>query len=108
VSPDVYRSEREALVEAVTTGHASLAPAVRQAIVDRAAGRPPSTAIPKELVGFVDQVAGDRTAISDDDVLQLLATGLDEEAVFEAIVSGALGASHVRLERVDVLLDPGS
>jgi alkylhydroperoxidase family enzyme len=66
------------------------------------------TALPDGIPGFTDQVAGDSTSIQDADVRGLLATGLDEEAVFEAIVAAALGSSLVRLERVDVLLDAGS
>lgn len=108
MSLDAYRSERDALFEAVTNGRASLASTVRQAIVARAAGQRTLTTIPDALVGFVDQVANDPTAIRDEDVRQLLATGLDEEAVFETIIAAALGASLVRLERVDALLDPGS
>lgn len=105
---DSYRTEREALVAAVTNGRGSLPPEARRAILDRAAGQRESPAVPGAIVDFVDRVAKDATAIRDDDVRGLLAAGLDEEAIFEAIVAAALGASLVRLERVDSLLDAGS
>jgi alkylhydroperoxidase family enzyme len=102
---DPYADERRALVEAVTGTAGHLAPAVRRAIVDRARGRAGAAAMPGALVPFVDRVAQDATLIKDADIDVLLKAGLDEEAVFEAVVAAALGASLVRLEAVDVLLD---
>jgi hypothetical protein len=107
VTIDPYRAERRALVESVVQGRGSLTPLLRRALVDRAAGRPVKGPIPEKLAGFVDQVARDATGIKDADVAALTADGLDEEAVFEAIVAAALGASLARLERVDELLMDG-
>lgn len=104
---DPYLSERQALIAAVTTGRGRLASAVRTAIVDRARGDAGAGPIPGALVGFVDRVARDATVISDGDVDALAAEGFHDEAVFEAVVAAALGASLARLERVDQLLDPG-
>jgi alkylhydroperoxidase family enzyme len=60
--------------------------------------------VPDALVGFVDLVARDAPGIADADVDAVKAAGFDEEAVFEAIVAAALGASLARLEAVDTLL----
>ena len=102
---DPYADERRALVEAVTGGAGHLAPAVRSAIVDRARGHVDEGAIPATLVRFVDRVARDATLVEDQDIDALLAAGFDEEAVFEAVVAAALGASLTRLEAVDALLE---
>ena len=102
---DPYADERRALVEAVTGTPGHLAPAVRKAIVDRARGRADAAAIPDALVPFVDRVAQDATLIEDEDFEALISAGLDEEAVFEAVVAAALGASLARLEAVDRLLE---
>jgi hypothetical protein len=101
---DPYVAERRALVEAVERGAGHLDATVRTAIVNRARGRDAGP-IPKALVGLVDRVAHDAPAIGDVDVDAVLAAGFDEEAVFEAIVAAALGASLAPLERVDVLLE---
>jgi alkylhydroperoxidase family enzyme len=100
---DPYAAERQALVEAVTKGDGHLSPGVRTAIVDRARGQA-AAAVPDALVGFVDLVARDAPGIADADVDAVKAAGFDEEAVFEAIVAAALGASLARLEAVDTLL----
>jgi alkylhydroperoxidase family enzyme len=99
---DPYAEERRALVEAVMNGAGHLSPQVRRAIVDRAKGQ--DVAVPDSLVGFVDRVAKDAPGIADADVDAVKAAGFDEEAVFEAIVAAALGASLARLEAVDALL----
>lgn len=101
---DPYLPERMALIAAVTAGRGRLAPEVRAAIVDRARGRPDATVGPPGLAGFVDRVARDATIVEDADVMALTDLGFDDEAIFEAIVSSALGASLIRLERVDALL----
>ena len=105
MTSDPYLAERHALVAAVARNRGSLAPEVRQAIIDRAAGRPEAEPVPAMLRGFVDKAARDATEISDADITALTVTGgFDEEAVFEAIVGAALGASLARLERADALL----
>jgi hypothetical protein len=101
---DPYLRERQTLITAVTAGRGSLAPDVRRAIVDRACGRSDGAMIPGPLATFVDRVSRDATAVGDADVDTLVGCGFDEEAVFEAVVAAALGASLVRLERVDELL----
>ena len=99
---DPYAEERRTLVEAVTKGAGHLSTEVRTAIVERARGQ--EAAVPDSLVGFVDRVAKDAPGIADADVEAVKAAGFDEEAVFEAIVTAALGASLARLEAVDALL----
>lgn len=101
---DPYLRERQRLIRAVTAARGSLAPDVRRAIVDRARGRSDGAMMPGALATFVDRVSRDAAAIEDADVDALIGCGFDEEAVFEAVVAAALGASLVRLERVDELL----
>jgi alkylhydroperoxidase family enzyme len=101
---DLYADERRALVEAVTYGAGHLPPEVRTAIVDRGRGQAATGLIPQALVGFVDRVAQAAPEIADADVDAIKAAGFDEEAVFEAVVAAALGASLARLEAVDGLL----
>ena len=108
MTTDPYLAERRALVEAVTQGRGSLPPEIRRALVDRAASRPAAGPLSKALAEFVDQIARDATGISDGDVAAVTAEGFDEEAVFEAIVAAALGASLARLERVDELFADGA
>ena len=91
-------------MESVTRSVGHLEPAVRRAIVNRARGED-ADAIPEVLGEFVDRVAHDAPAIVDADVAAMLAAGFAEEAVFEAIVAAALGASLAPLERVDLLLE---
>ena len=101
---DPYAAERQALIEAVTKGDGHLSPEVRTAIVDCTRGQAADVVIPDALVRFVDLVARDAPGIADADVDAVKAAGFDEEAVFEAIVAAALGASLARLEAVDALL----
>jgi alkylhydroperoxidase family enzyme len=102
---DPYADERRALIEAVTGTAGHLAPAVRMAIVDRARAHADPGPIPGALLPIVDRVAQDATLIEDEDFEALISAGLDEEAVFEAVVAAALGASLARLEAVDELLE---
>jgi hypothetical protein len=104
---DPYVGERRALIDAVVHGAGELAPGMRAAIVDRSRGGADGAAIPGALSMFVDRVATDATLIGDGDVRALTEAGFDEEAVFEAIIAAALGASLARLERVDSLLQEG-
>jgi hypothetical protein len=105
---DPYAGERRALIEAVTGGAGTLSPAARSAIIDRTRSGAGGGSIPDGLIPFVDRVATDATLIGDGDVAGLTAAGFDEEAVFEAVVAAALGASLARLERVDALLEGGA
>jgi alkylhydroperoxidase family enzyme len=102
---DAYSGERRALVEAVTRGEGHLAPAIRSAIVERARGGESTGEIPQALLPLVDRVAREANLVEDRDVEAVLAAGFDEEAVFEAVVAAALGASLSRLEAVDALLE---
>jgi hypothetical protein len=101
---DPYRFRRDALIAAVTRSAGRLPPEVRAAIVDRARGLPLAEPIPQALLRLVDLVARSAPAIEVADLRGLADAGLNDEAVFEAIVASALGASLVRLERVDDLM----
>jgi hypothetical protein len=104
---DPYRAERGALIAAVTAGEGDLASALRRAILDRARRLPTPTPIPSKLASFVDLVAEHASSIDDANV-DALRSEWAEEAIFETIVATAVGASLVRLERVDALLTPKS
>ena len=100
---DPYRAEREALIAAVTAGEGDLPPTLRHAILDRARREPTAIPIPEGLASFVDLVAEHAPSIEDVHV-DALRDDWAEEAIFEAIVAAAIGASLVRLERVDALV----
>ena len=100
---DPYRAEREALIAAVTAGDGDLPPALRRAIFDRARRELAAMPIAEGLASFVDLVAEHAPSIEDAHV-DALRDDWSEEAIFEAIVAAAVGASLVRLERVDALI----
>lgn len=100
---EAYRADRQALVAAVTEGPGSLPPEVRSAIVEKLRGNH-GAAVPEALRPLVELVAEHASSIGDDDVSDVSRAGFDDEAIFEAIVSAALGASLHRLDRMDELL----
>lgn len=81
---------------------------VRAAVEARAAasggrtdttGRAAAEPVPEEVRAFVDKVARHAYRVTDADVEALRSAGHSEDAVFELIVSAALGAGCGRLER---------
>jgi hypothetical protein len=98
------RSDFQALLEAVTGSHAdqALKPEERAAIAASAArhggGSLEGAAVPPALAHFVETVALHAYDVTDEDVAALLAGGLSEDHVFEAAVTGAVGAAWARLE----------
>jgi hypothetical protein len=105
---ETYGSMRQALVHAVTASPGSLSPAVRSYIVERARGVAFTGSVPDTMDELVATVARDATGVDDAMLAAVHAEGFDEEAIFEAVVCAALGASLARLDRVDVLLPPGA
>jgi hypothetical protein len=80
-----------ALLHAVLESPGATDPAVRRAIFRGDAQRDP--------VGeYVEKIRGQSYRISDEDVKQLLESGLSQDAVFELTVVAALGAAAERLE----------
>jgi alkylhydroperoxidase family enzyme len=107
VLEDRYRRQADDLIEAVTgrTGH--LSPNTRRWIVGRAAGGPGLGDAPLSTaaISLVDRVATDADQVSDADILELRASGLGEEAIFELIVAAAVGAGFGRLKRAVALME---
>lgn len=67
---------------------------LRDAVLARTAPTPPSAA----LARYLEKVEHRATSITDDDVARLLASGHDQDEVFERTVGAALGAAIVRFE----------
>jgi alkylhydroperoxidase family enzyme len=82
---------------AVLSGPGSLPPHVRQAISEGAR-------LSGALGAFVQKIAADASALTDDDIAELHRAHYTDDQIFEAIVSAALGAGLFRLERVLGLL----
>ena len=90
---DPYALKMTRLRHAVTSSPASLPAVVRQTIIE---GRN----ISGPLGSFVRKVAEHAYQITDDDVAALHAANYNDDEIFEATVSAALGAGLFRLECV--------
>ena len=55
--------------------------------------------VPRMLSAFADKVIRYAYKVTDADISRLLDSGYTEDAVFEAIVSAAVGAGMVRIEQ---------
>ncbi len=88
------------LREAVLRGEGDTGTPVRAAIEARAAGRGGvAGGVPEPVMAFVDRVARHAYRVTDEDIEALRSAGYGEDAIFEIIVSAALGAASARLER---------
>jgi alkylhydroperoxidase family enzyme len=99
-----YRTPDRALFEAVTTAPGATASELRRAIEAYAArlgGRRTDAAAPAPpiVAAFVEKVARHAYNVTDDDVDALKRAGYSDDAIFEIIVSAAVGAGRARLER---------
>lgn len=54
--------------------------------------------IPEPLAAYAEKVAHHAYKVTDDDIAALLAAGYSEDQLFEATLSVALGAAHIRLQ----------
>jgi alkylhydroperoxidase family enzyme len=93
------RQGLSALRDTVMSSPGDLAPAVRQQIATLAA-HPDTTGddeLPQLLAAFVQKVARRSYTVTDADIAALRAAGYSEDAIFEAIVSAAVGAGIERL-----------
>jgi alkylhydroperoxidase family enzyme len=92
------------VTEAVLGSRAETSPGLRRAVESRAAviggreGAPEGT-VPDELAALVEKIARHAYKVTDDDIASLRAKGYSEDALFEVIVSAALGAGRARFER---------
>lgn len=100
---DLLAQKMHAIVEAIlkTPGHTDLA--VRRAVFALGMGSagPPTDAqqsLPSELVPFVEKVVRYAYKVTDEDVDALRNAGYSEDAIFEVIISAAVGAGMARLE----------
>ncbi len=104
---DPFEGLRLALLKAIFESPGELDPLVRQAIFARAAEiQTPDTfhpdsieGVPKLLSVFADKVIRNAYKVTDTDVQRLLGSGYTEDALFEAIVSAAVGAGMLRIEQ---------
>lgn len=99
---DLLAQKMHAIVEAVlkTPGHTDLA--LRRAIFALGMRSGPPTdaqqSLPSELVPFVEKVVRYAYKVTDEDVDALRNAGYSEDAIFEVIISAAVGAGMARLE----------
>jgi len=102
-----HREWVERLRQAVLGNRGTTAPAVRQAVEQRAAeigGRTGGGAgeigrIPSDLADYVEKVIRHAYQVTDEDVARLKQAGYSEDAIFEVTIAAALGAGMGRLER---------
>jgi alkylhydroperoxidase family enzyme len=62
--------------------------------IDGAGGEP----LPEVFAAYLDKVAAHAWKVTDEDVAALRAAGIDEDAIYEATVAAAVGASLARME----------
>lgn len=91
---------------AVLEGPGATPTGLRQAVAARAGGPEAGASraagvreVDEELRPLVDKVAGRAYEVTDADIATLRQAGYDEDAVFEVVVSAALGAGTARLRR---------
>ena len=89
MSNDRYAAARAAVLEAVLAGAGHSEPALRRSAFENGA-------LPSSLAALVGKVHDHAYRVTDEDV-QLAQQAHGEDAVFEVIVSAALGASERRL-----------
>ncbi len=111
---DPFEGERLALLKSIFESAGELDPLVRQAIFARAtdvqtqdAFHPDSIeGVPKLLSIFADKVIHHAYKVTDVDVQRLLSSGYNEDALFETIVSAAVGAGMLRIEQGLAAISP--
>lgn len=100
-----YAQVVQNLVDAVLRSPGETDTLLRQAVEARVAeisGRPPGppqVEIPPELAPLVEKIARHAYKVTDEDIAALRQAGYSEDALFELVLSGALGAGQARLER---------
>src|SRR5438876_11727702 len=101
-----YAAYTARLADGVLTQPGHTLPALRRAIVARAAGGPsfPLSGTERgtggeDLAAYVDKVARHAYKVTDEDLGRLQQAGHSDDALFEVTVSAALGAALGRLER---------
>ena len=101
MSMDSYAEKIRRLSHAVLDTPGALSPTVRHAVAARGAGRtdPPGNALPAALAAYVDTVTLHAYRVTPEDIAGLRAAGFSDDAIFEAILSAALGAGLTRLEQ---------
>jgi len=104
MASDSHAAYAQRLIEALLTGPGDTEPSLRRAVESFSAqlGGGPSSqtdAIPPELVSYVKKVALHAYKTTNEDIEVLRKAGYSEDAIFEIIVSAALGAGMARLER---------
>ena len=89
VMQDPHAPLRDQVLSQVLAGPATTAPALRQAAADDAG-------LPPELQPLVEKIHAHAYRVTDEDLARLQST-YDDDALFEIVVSAALGASRRRL-----------
>jgi hypothetical protein len=105
VDADVYAPYRQEMMRAVFDSAGDLDPALRHAVFVRAAAPLLNDSepdcpegLPTLLCAFVDKVLRHAYKVTDADIERLKDAGYSEDAIFETIVSTAVGAGMFRIE----------
>jgi hypothetical protein len=89
VTTDPYASLRDQVLQRVLDGPGASDPAVRRAAAENAG-------LPPDLAPLVEKIHAHAYRVTDDDLARL-AAAYGDDALFEVVVSAALGASGRRL-----------
>lgn len=104
LKPRRHGAKIKMLVDSVLNSGGDSDPELRRAVeqhVAALAGRLPEGAVqlPPELAGIIDKIARYAYRVTDEEIDNLKNTGYSEDAIFELMLSAALGAGIARLER---------
>jgi alkylhydroperoxidase family enzyme len=98
----LYPPALQRAVDALQQSEGATAPALRCAVIDRAAAMGGASRqdgdIPADIAGYVEKVALHAYRVTDDDIHALKQAGYSEDAIFELTLSAALGAGLARME----------
>jgi len=99
--PNGLRATIVDVVRSALTSPGDLDPATRRAVLRRAmavsAGAPDVDPVPEPLAGVADQITRHAHKVVDADIESLGDAGYSEDAIFEALVTTAIGAGVARL-----------
>lgn len=99
---DSIHTAFQQLRAAVLEGPGTVSPAERQRIADWSANReqePASQQFPEPLASLLTKITRYAYKVTDEDIQALLEAGYAQDAIFDSVVSAALGTAIRRYER---------
>ncbi|MBV7335138.1 hypothetical protein KFU94_44250 [Chloroflexi bacterium TSY] len=105
-------SKVKLMIQKFLTTSGATTPALRQAVMARAAalvddGQENAEPVPKHWQTYVNKVALYAYRVTNEDVTHLKENGYSEDEIFEVTIAAAMGAARSRLERGLALLYGG-